>query len=144
MPALNSKRHVVRDYLLFLILTGLRRGEAARLKWSDVDLKAKTFTIVDTKNREPHKLPLSDFLLKLLTERKEKKENPYVFPGPGPSGYLTDPERLKEKVAEQSAVSFTLHDLRRTFITIAESLDIPAYALKRLLNHKMANDADRR
>ena len=33
-----------------------------------------------------------------------------------------------------------LHDLRRTFITIAESLDIPAYALKRLLNHKTAND----
>ena len=29
---------------------------------------------------------------------------------------------------------------RRTFITIAESLDIPAYALKRLLNHKMTND----
>jgi hypothetical protein len=25
--------------------------------------------------------------------------------------------------------AFTLHGLRRTFITIAESLDIPAYAL---------------
>jgi hypothetical protein len=33
-----------------------------------------------------------------------------------------------------------LHDLRRTFITIAEGLDIPAYALKRLLNHKMTQD----
>lgn len=33
-----------------------------------------------------------------------------------------------------------MHDLRRTFITIAESLDIPAYALKRLLNHKMNGD----
>ncbi len=33
-----------------------------------------------------------------------------------------------------------MHDLRRTFITIAESLDIPAYALKKLLNHKMTND----
>ena len=30
--------------------------------------------------------------------------------------------------------------LRRTFITIAESLDIPYYALKRLLNHSQAND----
>ena len=35
---------------------------------------------------------------------------------------------------------FTLHDLRRTFITIAESLDIPGYALKRLMNHKDPND----
>ena len=40
----------------------------------------------------------------------------------------------------KSADSFTVHDLRRTFITIAKSLDIAAYALKRLLNHKMTND----
>ena len=33
-----------------------------------------------------------------------------------------------------------MHDLRRTFITIGESLDISAYALKRMLNHKMTND----
>ncbi|HAU0884427.1 TPA: integrase, partial [Legionella pneumophila] len=39
-----------------------------------------------------------------------------------------------------SGVSFTVHDLRRTFATTAESLDLPAYALKRLLNHKMNND----
>jgi integrase len=44
------------------------------------------------------------------------------------------------KVIAVSEVSFTVHDLRRTFITIAESLDIPAYALKRLLNHKMNSD----
>jgi hypothetical protein len=44
------------------------------------------------------------------------------------------------KVMEESSVRFTIHDLRRTFITIAESLDISAYALKRLLNHKMNND----
>ncbi|MFT5719288.1 MAG: hypothetical protein ACI9T7_003501 [Oleiphilaceae bacterium] len=30
--------------------------------------------------------------------------------------------------------------MRCTFITIAESLDISMYALKRLLNHKMTND----
>jgi hypothetical protein len=35
---------------------------------------------------------------------------------------------------------FSVHDLRRTFITVAESLDIPAYALKRLLNHRAAGD----
>jgi hypothetical protein len=31
-------------------------------------------------------------------------------------------------------------NLRRTLITIAESLDISAYALKNLLNHKSSND----
>ena len=44
------------------------------------------------------------------------------------------------RVATQSGVFFTMHDLRRTFITIAESLDIPAYSLKQLLNHRSGND----
>lgn len=43
-------------------------------------------------------------------------------------------------VTKASGIHFTVHDLRRTFITIAESLDISAYALKRLMNHKMTND----
>ena len=43
-------------------------------------------------------------------------------------------------VTKATGIAFTVHDLRRTFITIAESLDIPAYALKRLMNHKMTND----
>jgi integrase len=39
-----------------------------------------------------------------------------------------------------SGIHFRIHDLRRTFITIAEGLDISAYALKRLMNHKMNGD----
>lgn len=41
-----------------------------------------------------------------------------------------------------SGLSFTLHDLRRTYITIAESLDIPHYALKNLVNHKISHYGD--
>ncbi len=63
-----------------------------------------------------------------------------VFPGKDPSGYIIESRKTMIKITEQSGVEFTLRDLRRTFITIAESLNIPAYALKRLLNHKMNND----
>jgi hypothetical protein len=41
---------------------------------------------------------------------------------------------------EASGVQFAIHDLRQTFITITESLGIPAYALKRLLNHASGAD----
>jgi integrase len=47
---------------------------------------------------------------------------------------------MKKKVVEASGIKFMLHDLRRTFITIAESLDIPSYTLKKLLNHSTRND----
>jgi integrase len=141
-PKLSAGRQgeQVRDYLLLVILTGLRREEAAGLKWENIDLIARTLTVPDTKNHEDHTLPLSDFLAELLQKRKDEVEEGYVFASEGAKGYLVEPRKFMVKVTEASGVSFTLHDLRRTFITIAESLDIPAYALKRLLNHKMHND----
>ena len=136
----SDKRETIRDYLLLLILTGLRREEAASLKWENVDLAACTLTVLDTKNHEDHTLPLSDYLFELLKRRKASAINGYVFGGEGAKGYINEPRKLMAHVTEASGVSFTVHDLRRTFITVAESQDIPAYALKRLLNHKMAQD----
>lgn len=138
----TGKSSILRDYFLLLLFTGLRRQEAIELTWDRIDFRAKTLTIKDTKNRQSHVLPLSDFLLKLFENRKIESDNTsyFVFPGTGKSGYNVEPRKVMKKITNQSGVIFTLHDLRRTFITVAESLDIPAYALKRLLNHKMTQD----
>ena len=130
------------DYLQVLLLTGLRRSEGVRMRWQDVDLVARTVTIPQTKNGEPLVLPLSDYLVDLLTARQAAASGPYVFPGddrdnPGP---LVEPRAGVRWVVQQCGVEFSLHDLRRTFITVAESLDISAYAVKRLVNHKMGRD----
>ena len=87
-------------------------------------------------------MPLSEYLFDLLNKRNVANidQCPWVFPSPLNDGPLKDPRTAVARVAGLSNVPFTLHDLRRTFITIAESLDIPAYALKRLLNHKDSND----
>jgi len=131
----------VGDLLVFLLLTGLRRSEALSLKWEAVDFTARTLSVTDTKNREPLALPLSDFLVALLRERHELAEgSAYVFPGPGASGHLVTPHKAMRKVMDASGIQFSLHDLRRTFITVAESLDIPVYAIKQLVNHRMPND----
>jgi integrase len=144
LPSLSSgiNREAVKDYLLLLIFTGLRREEGLGLQWKDVDFKAKTLTIPDPKNRQSHTLPLSTFLFDLLKNRSDNnlEKSTFVFPGRGVKGYMDDPNKLMKLVVEKSGVTFTPHDLRRTFITIAESLDISAYALKRLANHKMTND----
>ncbi len=130
----------LRDYLLLVLFTGLRREEAAQLEWSRVDMQARTLTILDTKNRQPHVLPLSDFLFDLLNSRKATQNSPYVFAGNGEGGHIVEPRKQMAKVTAQTGITFTVHDLRRTFITIAEGLDIPAYALKRLVNHKINHD----
>ena len=133
---------IVRDYLLLVLFTGLRKNEAAKLTWKNIDMKGKTLTVLDTKNRQDHMLPLSDFLYEILKVRWSERKNEYVFPGPGemPGSHLKDCDAYIEKIEETSDVQFTLHDLRRTFLTTAEQLDIPYYALKRLANHKTSTD----
>ncbi len=167
---------IARDFLLFLLHTGLRRNEAARLQWNQVDFEDDCFTIPETKNGEPHTLPLSDHLHALLTNRKEgltaeladakaalhdhRKQlatmpakqrqalhnrialaeahlaSPHVFPSTGKAGYLQEPKRAIDAVTATTGITFTCHDLRRTFATIAESLDLSGYTVKALLNHK--------
>lgn len=128
----SQQSALVADYLLFLLFTGLRRQKAATLKWSNIDLAGRSFTISNTKNREPLTLPLTDFLYYLLQSRRAISDSDYVFAGSGKAGYLIEPRHQVKKVIDASGVSFTLHDLRRSYITIAESIDISAYALKRL------------
>ncbi|MFO9088669.1 integrase family protein [Legionella pneumophila serogroup 1] len=128
------------DYFLLLLFTGMRKMEAASLHWEDIDLKSKTITLQDTKNHEIHTLPMSDFVFELMERRSRNKTSEFVFPADSKTGYIYEPKKAVNRVVELSGVLFTLHDLRRTFATIADSLDLPAYALKRLLNHKMNND----
>ena len=130
-----------RDYFHLLLFTGLRKGEASRIKWADVDLENRTLLIPETKNRRLHALPLSDFLHQLFARRYQFRINEWVFPSERAEGkHLVEPKSAMRRIVALSNVQFTFHDLRRTFITIAESLDISIYALKRLLNHKEGND----
>lgn len=138
--SIAPNRETIRDFLLFLLFTGLRRSEAANLTWSNVDFKDKTFIVKNTKNHDDHILPLTTFLFDMLVRRKTQSTSAYVFPNETDKGGLKEPKKQIRNVVNESGVSFSSHDLRRTFITIAESLDIPAYALKKLLNHRMSTD----
>lgn len=134
----NLSNQTIKDYLLFLLYSGLRKNEGLKLKWKNVSIKDKSFVIEDTKNRTPLYLPLSQPLYDVIKRRRKTKgDNPYVFNGLGQAGHLVEPGRGVEAVIKESEVNFIIHDLRRTFITYAERLDISRYALKRLVNHKM-------
>lgn len=139
--AVMAEPEYSRDFLLTALFTGMRRGELMKLRWENLDLKARTLHLPTTKNGDPLHLPLSEFLWSLLADRWERADSsPWVFPGPGKNGHLVETKKFLLRVGAGSGVTFTLHDLRRTFITIAESLDVPYYALKRLLNHRANGD----
>jgi len=129
----------IRDYFLFLLFTGLRREEALQLTWDRIDLTGRTFVITDPKNHKPHELPMSDFLHDMLAQRKETSASSFVF-ADTQGRRISNFRYALAGIERSSGIKFSPHDLRRTFATIAESLDIPAYALKRLLNHSDGAD----
>lgn len=159
-----------RDAILLMLFTGLRRNQAVALSWDEVDLEKATITIPieRVKNaKEPHQIPMSDFVLEMLTERK-KIGGEYVFPrtrGRETDQYgnrtnkkhLTDPKDVLDRIEKPNdkntgvssgkgtGIRCTNHDLRRTFSNYAleETGNIPTVmevVRKRLLGHDLSDD----
>jgi integrase len=138
----TQDRETVRDLLYVCLFLGLRKGEALRLRKTDVDLKGGAIAVCETKNYEARALPFGPFVAKILEHRVEANPvSPYVF---GASVQLqkpiSEPKRTLAKVVRESAVQFSLHDLRRSFATYLEGLDVSVYAARRLMGHKTRSD----
>jgi integrase len=138
----DLENKVASDYVKLLLFTGLRRTEAASLKWSDVDFKAETFTIPGerVKNGKTLTLPMNDLVSGLLIARRAIGKTEYVFPANSESGHIEEPGGAFDEIEEATGIKVSAHDLRRTFLTIAESLDISPLAIKTLVNHSPGRD----
>ena len=125
---------LARDYLQFVLLSGMRRREATSLEWADIDFKSKSFKVPDTKNNTALELPLSEHMMKILVRRQR-------LGGYGPFT-IEEPKKFVAWVRKESGVNFTIHDLRRSFMTYAEMLDLGHYTIKALVNHSTAPSRD--
>ncbi|UTA47442.1 integrase family protein [Simiduia sp. 21SJ11W-1] len=138
---MNEPAYVVADYLEFILLTGLRRDDALCLRWDQIELDTATMhPVIHKKQKEVIPLPLSHYTLELLKRRHQQKVNEYVFPGRYGIGRFDDPKKAIAKVVEATGIQFSSHDLRRTFITVAGSLDLSGYVVKRLCTHSISGD----
>lgn len=124
-----------RDLFLFWTLTGCRNMEAKRLRWSDVDMTSRTFTLVGTKNGSDHTLPITEPLLEVLNRRKKATGGQgKVFP----LGHHRDAWKHVIKAAEVEGI--TPHDLRRSFVFYAGRAGVGVYEIKQLVNHAVGTD----
>jgi integrase len=130
-----------------LVLTGQRRDEVGGMRWSEVDLDRRLWTIpaARTKNGREHIVPLTASAQALLPDRREGRD--FIF-GSGPrtagsphqgfSGWSKAKAQLNTRVeASGSAVApWTLHDLRRTVATLmADRLGVLPHIIEAVLNH---------
>jgi integrase len=138
------QHEVTRDFLIFLLLTGMRFGESRKLRWEHVDFSNKKLVVpreLTKSDRDLH-LPLSEFLFAMLKRRfAYRNQSDWVFPSTRLRNKpISGGAYMVRRVRARSGIHFTFHDLRRTFLTMGEKLDVPVYALKRLVNHNVSND----
>lgn len=106
------------------------------MEWKNVFLDDHLFCLDDTKNGHGLELPITKPLEAIFKRRAEYRVSGFVFGADNLHGRVMEPKKIIKKINERADVSFTLHDLRRTFCSVAETIGVGTYTLKRLLNHK--------
>lgn len=132
----RNRGDVYRDYFQFVILTGLRRNEASRLTWDRVNLKERTITIEETKNNKVLHLPITNYVYKMLKRRKKaSKKGATVFDN------MVNPFRAQIWVEDKERFGrhFSIHDLRRSFVTHAFDAGVDDRNIKDIVNHSQSD-----
>ncbi|HEY3401682.1 MAG TPA: tyrosine-type recombinase/integrase [Geothrix sp.] len=135
----------IADLIRFIALSGLRRGEATNLTWSDVDLEAKVMTFVNHKTDHDgtKRLPLNTHLAAILQRHSEQKISRYVFPGRLVDGPFNGFGKIWARIRRASGLhGFNPHDLRHTFLTTLVELGHPVALGDTLLGHSLGRIRD--
>lgn len=140
----NVENHVVASYYLrFQLLTGLRGGAVSGIRFDMYNPRRKTLDFFGEdkklmKSGDDFLLPLCNEAISIIERMKERHggNSDFVFPNAtGSSGAAIGVPVWLEKVRKKSGVYFRSHDLRGTFMTIGEAIDVPLNVIKQLVDH---------
>ena len=121
-----------------MLLTAQRESEVAGMRWSELDLDARTWTIpgARAKNGKSHIVYLNGLAIEVLEQVPRIVDQELLFSGNGTtpvSGFSSAKTRLD---AAMSGINdWVLHDLRRTATTGLARLGIPPHIADKVLNH---------
>ncbi|HZP98886.1 MAG TPA: site-specific integrase [Reyranella sp.] len=130
----GENRHATNAVRL-LALTGCRRGEIVGLKWSEVDIQTKQLRLSATK--EGYSLrPLGQAAVEILKTLERHPNSDAVFAnGDGKTSYQGLP-RAWERIAKRAKLAdVTLHTLRHSFATTANTLGCSEPTIAAMLGH---------
>ena len=121
------------DIIRLLLLTGCRRGEILRLRWSEV--QADGIVLADSKTG-PRRVPLNSQARRIL-DRQPRTDSPFVFPSPlDPSRPRSRDLSIWDRVREEAGIEdVRLHDLRHTHASHAVMNGVPVPVVSRMLGH---------
>ena len=136
---------VRRDYYLFVLLTGLRRRDAASVSWEDVDFANQTLHRPNPKGRPDRAftIPLSPACMQIL-ERRRAENSSLFAPYDGDSGWAFP---ALSRDAPQAVIPLqepkekglpSPHRLRDTYTTACNDAGLSPFDIDVLTNHRPA------
>lgn len=136
----SASKHLLLAVCLALS-TGARKSEVLGLGWKQVDLKAQTALLGDTKNGDARALPVVGTALQLLKERAKVRtlKEDRIFP---PTARSTKSEYFDLRKAWDAAVKtaeledFHWHDLRHTAASYLAMSGVSPLEISKLLGHR--------
>jgi len=142
-----------RDFLLFLLLTGKRLDESAKITWGDLDWNEDLPTITlqpqITKAGREDIIPMTLVVAAMLNFRKARpgKHNKWVFENKYGSGPIVDCRKSLQKICHYKGEHFEIdlpqtinhHDLRRTYATMAEETGMSRREVATFLSHSIGD-----
>jgi integrase len=126
-------------FVRFLLLTAVRRSEAARMVWSEVDLDNALWVIPAhrTKSSAPHEVPLSGMAADLLRSLP-RLAGDFVFSANGGRAPIKGFGKFKDTIDARATglTNWRFHDLRRTARTNLASLGVAPFIAELILGHQ--------
>lgn len=131
------------------LMTGMRKGELLALQWRDVDFESNTISVTKSLYYEGNAhikspktdagrrvIPLLSGLKAVLLPMKGKPTH-YVVSDTGDKPLSQKRFRtLYKHYCEKTGVTATLHQLRKSFATVAVQHNIPPKVLQAIIGHK--------
>ena len=138
LKAMDNDPHIDAVAMMKLVLfTGMRRGELFKLKWEHVDFNRGFIFLDDPKGGVGKKVPLNEAAKNIL-ECHDRRESPYVFPGPS-GGQRTDIRGPVNRIKKNAGLPDDfrpLHGLRHAYASmLASSGKVDLFTLQNLLTH---------
>jgi integrase len=129
----NSHWRLAQAALKLRLLTAQRGGEVIGMRWADIDLAGAWWTIPaeQSKNKLPHRVPLTKSAVKILCELRAAagEKAVYVFAG------IRGPRHRRGVLEKLPIEDVRPHDFRRTAASMMAGAGVPRITIAKVLNH---------
>lgn len=130
----NAEKNVrMKEIYLFAVLTGIRLSNLLALRWSNVDIERKVFSITNTKGNRPQNIPIHPVLMERILQRTERPPNQFIFGRLFSSAYVS--KEFHDAALDAKVPDASFHTLRKTFASLLCVSGVDIYAISSLLGH---------